>query len=200
MRLSKVISIILHPVFIPLITLKTTLFFTPSLGFVIDSYLNFITHIVILTTIVFPLLLILLLVRNGKVASLEMTNYKERPTPLIYSALIMFIGYGILEPILTLAPVLKAELLTAIIIVGLASFISKYWKISLHMLGVGGITGALIGIHFLCGGLSQLIILSMLISGILGIARINEKAHNHAQIYVGFLVGIFVQLSSILLI
>jgi hypothetical protein len=200
MRLSKAISIILHPVFIPLITLKTTLFFAPSIGFAIYSYLNFMILTVVLTTIVFPLLLILFLVKKGKVASLEMANYKERPKPLIYSALTMFIGYSVLESILTLAPVLKAELLAAIIIVGLASFISKYWKISLHMLGVGGGTGALIGIHFLYGGLSQLIILAILISGILGIARINEKAHNYAQIYVGFLVGLFIQLSAVLLL
>ena len=200
MRLSKAISIILHPVFIPLITLKTTLFFFPSIGFAIYSYLNFMMLTIVLTTIVFPLLLILFLVKKGKVASLEMVNYKERPKPLMYSALIMFIGYSVLESILTLAPVLKAELLAAIIIVGLASFISKYWKISLHMLGVGGGTGALIGIHFLYGGLSQLIILAILISGILGIARINEKAHNHAQIYVGFLVGLFIQLSAVLLL
>ncbi len=200
MKPSKIISIILHPVFIPLITLKTTLFFAPSIEFAIYSYLNFIMLIVILTTIVFPLLLILFLIKSGRLASLEMSNYKERPKPLMYSALIMFIGYSMLESILTLAPILKAELLAAIIIVGLASFISNYWKISLHMLGVGGSTGALIGIHFLYGGLSQLIILAMLISGILGAARINEKAHSYAQIYVGFVVGLFIQLSTVLIL
>jgi len=200
MSLSKIISIILHPIFMPLIALKTALFFAPSLGFSIYSYLNFITLIVILSTIAFPLLLILVLIKKGKVKSLEMNDYEERPRPLIYSALIMFIGYSVLGPILTLAPILKAELLAAIIIVGLAGFVSKYWKISLHMLGVGGVTGALISIHFLCGGFSQLIILAILLSGILGIARINEKAHNHTQIYVGFLAGLFIQLSAVLLL
>ena len=199
MGVSKVISIVLHPVFIPLITLKTTLFFTPSLGFSIYSYVNFITLIVVLSTIVFPLLLILFLIKKGKVKSLEMGDYKERARPLIYSSLIMLVGYRVLDPILILAPILKAELLAAIIIVGLAGFISKYWKISLHMLGVGGGTGALIGIHFLSIGVSQLIILAILLSSILGIARINEKAHNHAQIYVGFLVGFSIELTSVLL-
>ena len=112
----------------------------------------------------------------------------------------MSLGFFVLNNILFYAPILKAELLAAIIIVGLAGFISKYWKISLHMLGVGGGTGALIGIHFLSGGFSQLIILAILLSGILGIARINEKAHNHAQIYVGFLVGLIIQLSAVLLL
>jgi len=200
MRLSKIISIILHPIFIPLIALKTTLFFAPSLGFSIYSYINFITLILILTTIVFPLLLILLLIKKGKVASLEMTNYKERPAPLMYSALIMFIGYRILEPILTLAPILKIEFLAAIIIVGVAAFVSKYWKISLHMLGVGGLVGAIIVIGILLGGLYPLIILVTLLAGLLGVARINEKAHNHTQVYVGFLVGFFIQLSGILLL
>ena len=200
MRASKIISIILHPIFMPLIALKTTLFFAPSLTFSIYSYENFITLIVFLTTVVLPLLLILFLVKQSKIPSLEMVNYRDRPAPLMYSALIMLIGYCTLEPILTLAPVLKVEFLGAIIIVGVAAFISKYWKISLHMLGIGGLTGVVIAVDLLVGGLYPLITLVILLSGILGVARINEKAHNHAQVYVGFLVGVFFQLTSLLLL
>jgi hypothetical protein len=56
----------------------------------------------------------------------------------------------------------------------------------------------LFSLNILFGGLLQIIILFVLFSGILGIARIHEKAHNHSQIYVGFLLGFLVEAGSIL--
>ena len=66
------------------------------------------------------------------------------------------------------------------------------------MLGIGGIVGVLFSLNILFGGLLQLIILSVLFAGVLGVARLNEKAHNHAQIYTGFLVGFLIEAASIL--
>ena len=42
MRLSKFISIILHPIFMPIIALYLSLKLTPSIGFTITNSLNFI--------------------------------------------------------------------------------------------------------------------------------------------------------------
>ena len=199
MRLSKIISVVLHPIFMPLIALKLTLFLVPSIGFAFNNYIGFVIRIVVISTIITPLISILFFIKTGRVKSLEMSSHKERFPPLIYSALFMFIGYQFINSALTFAPILKAEFLGAIVIISLAAFISKFWKISLHMLGVGGFTGALIGLNFLYGGLSQFVVMAILLSGVLGISRINEKAHNHAQIYIGFLLGAFIELSSVLI-
>jgi len=40
--------------------------------------------------------------------------------------------------------------------------------------------------------------LFILLSGLLGVARIKQKAHNYAQVYVGFLVGLSVELITLL--
>ena len=66
------------------------------------------------------------------------------------------------------------------------------------MLGIGGVVGILFSLNILFGGLLQLIILSVLLAGFLGVARINEKAHTHAQIYTGFLVGFLIEAAGIL--
>ena len=199
MRLSKIISVVLHPIFMPLIALKLTLFLVPSIGFALNNYISFIVRIVVISTVIMPLISILFFIKTGSVKSLEMSSHKERFPPLIYSALFMFIGYQFINSALTFAPILKAEFLGAIVIISLAAFISKFWKISLHMLGIGGLVGVLIGLNFLYGGLSQFVVISILLSGILGVSRINEKAHNHAQIYIGFLLGVFIELSSVLI-
>ena len=67
------------------------------------------------------------------------------------------------------------------------------------MLGAGGVVGVLFGINILYGGLLQAIIISLLLAGILGTARINEKAHNHKQVYAGFLIGFLVESVGVLL-
>ena len=66
------------------------------------------------------------------------------------------------------------------------------------MLGVGGLFGVIIGLNIIFGGLTKYIIVVLLVSGLLGVARVNEKAHNNTQVYVGFILGTMVELISIL--
>tara|TARA_B100001758_G_scaffold247879_1_gene268057 strand:+ start:42972 stop:43574 length:603 start_codon:yes stop_codon:yes gene_type:complete len=199
MRLSKIISVVLHPIFMPFITLKLTLFLIPEIQFIIAPYLNFITLSVIISTIIVPLILILFFIQMGWVKSLEMDNYQERSTPLIYCSLSMFIGYQFVDSFLVFAPIIKAEFFGAIIIISIAALISRFWKISLHMLAIGGLTGALISLHFLYEGITYFVIIAIITSGVLGISRINENAHNYSQVYTGFLIGLSIELTTMLL-
>jgi len=199
MRLSKLISIILHPIFMPILALYLSLRQVPSIGFAITNYQNYIYLVLIFSTVILPLISILFLIKSGKVSSLEMSNHKERSVPLFRTALWMGLGYYILENILVFSPIIKAELIGAISIILIASIISKYWKISLHLLGIGGLVGVLIALEIIYGNLQHLIIIFILLSGVLAMARIKEKAHNYPQVYVGFLGGLSVELLIILI-
>tara|TARA_B100001250_G_C19603298_1_gene701603 strand:- start:240 stop:842 length:603 start_codon:yes stop_codon:yes gene_type:complete len=197
MRFSKIISTILHPIFMPIMALYLSLKLVPGIGFAITNYLNFIYLILLVSTIILPLMSVLFLIKKKLVSSLEMDDYNERSLPLFIAAIWMIYGYYKLAGILALAPILSSELLGAIIILFVASAISKYWKISLHMLAAGGVTGMLLGLNILFGNLEGFLILSFLLSGVLGFSRLNEKAHNHAQIYTGFLTGLLIESGSI---
>ena len=198
MRLSKIISVFLHPIFMPIIALYVSLKLIPNIGFSITAYLNFIYLTLLICTIILPLISMLFLIKKKLISSLEMSSHQERSIPLLITSIYMAYAYYNLAEILVLAPVLKAELFGGIIILVVASIISKYWKISLHMLGVGGFFGVIFSLNTLFGGLTQAIILSILFSGILGVARINEKAHNRLQIYIGFIIGFLIEVISIL--
>jgi hypothetical protein len=198
MQLSKIISIILHPIFMPVIALYLSLKFIPSIGFAITNYLNFIYLVLLFSTIILPLMSIFFLIKKKLVTSLEMSDHKERSLPLFITAIWMIYGYYKLRDILLLSPILKSEIMGAIIIIFIASVISKYWKISLHLLAWGGVVGVLFSLNILFGGLLQIIIILVLFSGILGVARIHEKAHNNSQVYVGFLLGFLVEAGSVL--
>ena len=198
MKLTQLISIILHPIFMPLLALHLTLFLLPSLAFFLDQNLMLIYGIIVFSTIVLPLANIFWLIRKEQVSSLEMSNHKERSLPLFKTAIWMSLGYYLIQNLLFYTPILKAELLGAILIILLASIISKFWKISLHLLAIGGVVGVFIALQIIHGDFLYLLMLFILLSGLLGVARINQKAHNYAQIYVGFLVGLSVELITLL--
>ena len=198
MKLSKLISIILHPIFMPLLALHLTLLVLPSLAFTLSQSLLLIYSILIFSTILLPLVSVFWLIQTGKVGSLEMNNHKERSWPLFKTAIWMSIGYYLLQKLLLYTPILKAELLGAILIVLLSAIISKFWKISLHLLAIGGLVGVFIALQIIYGNFLYLILLFIFLSGVLGFARIKQKAHNSAQIYVGFLLVLSVELITLL--
>ena len=111
----------------------------------------------------------------------------------------MSLGMYILNPPLIYTPLLKAELFGAILIILFAAIISKFWKISLHLLAIGGVGGVFIALQIIQGGVLHLLLIFILLSGILGAARLEQKAHNYPQVYIGFLLGMSVELITLLL-
>lgn len=198
MKLTQLISIILHPMFMPILALHLTLLVLPSLAFTLSQNLLLIYGILVFSTMVLPLISIFWLMQKGKVSSLEMSNHKERSLPLFKTVIWMSFGYYLLQNLLFYTPILKAELLGAILIILLAAIISKFWKISLHLLGIGGVVGVFIALQIMHGDFLYLLLLFILLSGLLGVARIKQKAHNYAQVYAGFLVGLSVELITLL--
>ena len=198
MKLTQLISILLHPMFMPILALHLTLLVLPSLAFTLSQNLLLIYGILIFSTMVLPLISIFWLMQKGKVSSLEMSNHKERSLPLFKTVIWMSFGYYLLQNLLFYTPILKAELLGAILIILLAAIISKFWKISLHLLGIGGVVGVFIALQIMHGDFLYLLLLFILLSGLLGVARIKQKAHNYTQVYAGFLVGLSVELITLL--
>ena len=199
MAISRLISIILHPIFIPIISFYLSIKLVPNLDFTIANYQNYILLILVICTVMLPVLCMLFLIKFDIISSLEMKEKHERPIPLLLTGGCLILSLKLTEKLLAFTPVLKKELVGAIIIILLASIISKFWKISLHMLGVGGLIGVLVSLQYLYGGLSSMIIYFMLIAGITAMARIYLKAHNHKQIYAGFIVGFIIECVIILL-
>ena len=199
MSFSKIISTILHPVFMPLIAIYLSLELVAEAGLVTNTVGVFYI-IVFLSTVAIPLTSVLFLKKIKHISSLEMRDHKERSLPLLITAFSMTIGYYWLNDILIFFPLLRNEILGAIFLIIFASIVSRYWKISLHMLGVGGVVGVLFSLNILFGNLSNLLIIFILTSGLLGYARLKEKAHSSTQVYLGFLIGFLIEFFCVLLL
>ena len=197
-KISQAISVLMHPIFMPLLTLKLILFLSPISFVLMSPYINFITNMVVLTTIILPVLIIIMLKLNNKVNSFEMKSIEERPLPLFFSGVSMLTGYIIIYPLISMFEIIKITFFCAILIIFVSSLISKYWKISLHMLGVGGLTGVVLGVHFLVDSNISILIFLLILSGILGSARLCLRAHNNLQVYLGFCLGCIVEFTGLL--
>ena len=182
----------------PCIALYLSIKLIPEIGFDVKIRLSVIYVVLFICTIIMPLISVLFLIKNRLVSTLEMNNYKERSLPLFIGFLWMCIGYYKIEEMLP--HILKVELICAIIITFFASVISKFWKISLHMLGIGGVVGVVLGLNILFGGLLQELLIAVLCAGTLGWARISEKAHNYSQLSGGFLLGILIEVGGFLIL
>ena len=189
MKFSKILSYLLHPILMPIIVLYISINNVDYFFLIFHNYSNALYIIVLTFTMVLPLISAILFVKLGRVESLEMRKRKERRGPLFISILIMIIGFPIFYSIAKLSPHLSAVYISSIILLFFSFLITIRWKISLHMMGIGGATGTFIALNYIFGGIYYFIFLFFALSGLLAFSRLDQKAHNESQVYVGFVLG-----------
>ena len=193
MKFSKILSYLLHPILMPIIVLYIGINNVEYFYLIFHNYSNTLYLIILAFTMVLPLISAILFVKLGRVESLEMRKRKERRGPLFISILIMIIGFPIFYSIAKLSPHLSAIYISSIILLFFSFLIKIRLKISLHMLGIGGATGTFIALNYIFGGIYYFIFLFFALSGLLAFSRLDQKAHNESQVYVGFVLGCFFQ-------
>lgn len=131
----------------------------------------------------FPMLVIYLMYKTGKIGDLDVTDRSQRKAPFILSILVYALGTIIMFALN--APPIATALMFCYTTNTLGTFlISLHWKISVHAVGVSGPFTCLI--YFLGWLYSPLLLLIIPI----GWSRIELKAHTLAQVVVGFLLSI----------
>ena len=189
MRFSKILSFVFHPVLMPTYAILLLLYFSKVFSqFMPIEQKTHLINLTLIFTLLLPLLGVFLLKKLKIVSSIYMENQNERKWPLLIAISSYYLLFRMFE-FLYIHPIIIKLVLGAILILFLSVIISNFWKISLHMLGIGGVFGAFLAFQYLFGGKLFLIILLLLCSGLVAYARINENAHTLKQVYLGFLVG-----------
>jgi len=84
--------------------------------------------------------------------------------------------------------------LGAAISIFISWLINFKWKISIHMVGIGGLIGILIGISIRLGAdLLIPVLASVLLAGLLGSSRMRLGAHTESQVYAGLMLGLAIE-------
>lgn len=194
-RIAKFISYLLHPLLMPTYGFAL-LFYTNNYisTFTAPDVKLLVLGITFIFTFILPGINVVILLKTGRIKSLEMETGSERILPYTSTALYYFALFYLFYNA-DFPNVFKIVVLGAAVCLLLAVVISFKWKISAHTIGIGGIAGATMGIIYrLQLDMALLLMLVLLLSGLVGFARLKLNAHTPAQVYTGFLLGFLVEL------
>tara|TARA_B100000614_G_scaffold247794_1_gene255069 strand:+ start:186 stop:791 length:606 start_codon:yes stop_codon:yes gene_type:complete len=194
MRFAQFISIFGHPLFMPVYAMLLIFEFNPYINLQIPKSVQVIVLTILsIFTILLPLLTAIILHKLGLVKSIYMKTAEERKWPFLLSVLWYYLGFELLTNI-SLPASLYLLMIGAITVILIAHFITLRWKISVHMLAIGGVIGAMIGLsqrfqfnHF------YVILVLFFVAGLIGYARLKTNSHNYRQVYAGFVLGIMIE-------
>ena len=195
--IAYIISVIFHPVFIPVIATWYLAFLQP--GYFTGMPTHDKTMILIRVasnTIFFPLLTVLLLKAVGFIKSIFLKTQRERIIPYIATNLFYFWMYLVFKNQAEVPLILTGFVFGIFLASSLALLANIYFKISMHALGVGALSGLMLLIIF--SGLSYAIFLPAMIvfilTGIVCTSRLIVSDHTPFDIYSGLLIGILSQM------
>lgn len=202
-KFANLISIVFHPLLLATYLFTAFILINPMIALP-PGYNHLaqwlIVLVVALTTFVIPALSIIMLKFTGSIRSLKLEGRKERFVPFMYiTAFYGFTAYYFSRQLLVTDLAEAIFILTAIMIF-IAALINTYWKISIHSLGIGGIVGILLVLALVVtdGAVKYLLVGAILISGLVLWARLELDAHSPAQVYAGYVLGLFVSFMLIL--
>ena len=200
--LFKIVSWILHPLLMPTYAVALVFLLSPYLNYSIPAKLQQLIYLlVILSTLIIPVLSSFTLLKFGYIESIQMESSMERRLPFMLTSLCYFGAYYLLKQ-LPLPKIFYLIMLGALLSVLIALIVNYKWKISIHMIGIGGIAGALFGMsQVLLINLLPVVMVVILLAGLLASSRIALNAHSPAQVYTGFIAGFastFFVISSLL--
>lgn len=189
-RAARWTGILLHPLFMPFYTLATVLRIDFRLSFFLQPPMLSITHwMVFVMTVVFPLASLLMLKRGGLVSGIDLPTARERIGPYTMTLFYYALTYWLLRRTMH-HEATYAMFFGAILALLATTLITRRWKISAHMVGIGGLLGALGGLLLLHGSVGPFLLSAVIIAaGLLGTARLLDGDHTPAQIYAGATLG-----------
>jgi hypothetical protein len=193
-QLSKFLSVVFHPIFVPLYAL--------FIIFHSDTYLAYhaspdartmLYAIVFILTIAMPGLSTFILVRNKMISDITMPLKSDRTVPYLVTAFYYILLYYLLRKIPNVPHPLLSMVFGAILTLLLSTLINFKIRISAHTAGICGIVGiyaALSGTAVLLA--DTLVICGLIVlAGLIASARLTLNAHKATEVYLGAAIGFF---------
>jgi hypothetical protein len=186
---SKIISVVFHPLFIPLYGLAI-IFFAPTLFFYFPYKVKKILLLVVLTNnVLIPVSLMPFFRYRNIISSWVVETRKERIVPLLTVSLFYSITSVIMFR-LQVPGLIKGYAFSLSLVALLATIINFWWKISLHAVGAGVLVGTIIVLSLkMMVPLTWLLIPAILISGLILSSRLMINSENVSRTYFGFITG-----------
>lgn len=207
--LATMISYICHPVFFPLVMaiviykLSPVTFISVSVKQVGLWFIN-----IAFSAIFIPLFAILLMKPLGFISSYQMPTARERTIPLMGIMIFYFWVSHVFNSMgipttLNPNPGPVPPLIYKVLLLGnfwgiiLVFLVNIFTKISMHTSAAGAMVGILIVLMMTSSANMTLpLLVGIAIAGVIGTARMILGAHQRGDIWLGYIIGILVQLGA----
>ena len=209
---AQILSVIAHPLLMLTYMLLLLLLVNPYL-FGVNSISDLESKKLILsvffTSFLLPAIAIFLMRKLDLISSIDMRDKKDRIGPFIVTGIFyLWVFQNVLRNNDMPTAFLIAVLGTTVGLF-LCFLINLFFKISLHASGIGGFIGMVLITMWLysygtfemwlpfigsCSiSINLVLILSLLIAGLIGTARLGLGAHTSRELYAGFALGLLCQ-------
>lgn len=198
---AQLVSIVFHPVFIPIYVTAVVLFVHPLLfaGYDDARKLKLLATVAVNLTFL-PAITVFLSWRLGFLSGLQLKTQKERIIPLAAAMIFYFWCWFVLRNFVEIPEVYRDFLMGSFLTIIAAWLANIVFKVSLHMLAVGGLVGFAFVLVFMAEGSGAwYLAAAAMIGGVVGTARLLVSAHHPFDVYSGFLIGIICQMLAIFL-
>ena len=185
---ARIISMIFTPFYLPLVSLVALFIFSYMSRLPLFYQLKVVT-LVYLFTVFLPSILIHLYRRYQGWTTFQMGRKERRMVPYIIAIMCYFTCYYLMT-VMRIPQFMANIVVAALAIQVVCALVNIWWKICIHMAGIGGMAGALLAISlvFQFNPLWWLSVI-ILIAGLVGTARMILRQHSLRQIVGGFMVG-----------
>ena len=193
MSFWKAVSYVLHPLWVPSLAMAMVLATHPSLSLLIPAAGQWrLVAFVFVFTAVVPGVTVVYMKRFGMVKSLELPHRKHRRLPLLVACLSFSAAFYMLRTAIPL-PLIELLMLSGMLLMGLALLITLFYKISMHMMAWGAITGQVLALGpWQVQGFLIWFSVVVLCSGLAASSRMALKAHAGHELVAGFGLGFLV--------
>lgn len=188
---AKGTSIVLHPILFTFYLFIILSGFEYHIASKIAPFRLYFALYLLMSTVFIPSALIYMFKHLKLISDFQLSNRKERTFPFLCTAILYyFTARIVIKQGLPIEYYLIIIGATALIVIAL--FINLRWKISVHMMGIGGVIGIFHGMAaYFPNIFFAPLVISIALAGILGSSRLLLGSHKPAEIYSGFIIGYF---------
>lgn len=197
-RLSRTLSWLLHPFVVPLYVVAFMMFMDGFLSRLPSGVKNYLVWVVVIYAAIVPMLSIAFMRAVGLIKSLGLHSQRSRLLPLLVGA-VSYVLCAVTLSDVAVAAIIRKFVLAAACCEVLALVVTPFWKISLHLICMGGVT-AMFTLLSVAGGGQHFwaLVATILLSGALASARLHLGAHKPSQVAAGYFGGLVVAMLAIM--
>ncbi|MDY6266961.1 MAG: hypothetical protein SPM31_07530 [Prevotella sp.] len=186
---SRIISMVTTPFYLPVLGL-IFLFTFSYLSIFPTMYKLLMVLLFYLFSVLLPTYLIHVYSKYEGWTTKQLINRERRMVPYVISILCYFLGFYLLT-LMNTPDFISVIFVVAIIIQVLCAAVNRWWKISIHSAGIGGVTGMVVAFSVILSfDPTWWLCMLLLIAGLVGTARMVLRQHSLAQIVCGYLIGL----------